>query len=374
MFGAMYTISPYMGCSHGCLYCDGRSEKYHLDGDFANDITIKRNIEDLLQAELPKLREKAPIHFASGISDVYQRAEKDYKIISNCSNILKEYDFHVSVLTKSSLILRDIDNWEKVNKRGGFTLQMSLTTLDDNIRKIMEPGAPSIDERLDTIRAFKDLNCKVGIYMMPLLPGITDTEKNINELINKLIELKVDYITPGSLTLRPGRQKDIYINEISKSFPQLKTRYGHIYSENRASGMTTRKYESKFYNSVVSKLNGINILPPHSLYRNTMPLYCELNILLEHMIQLYSHKNIKVDKLNTAYNSIHQYLLNEKKTFNKKRSLTSDHIDNHLKFLLKTESFDNIIQNEKLTRFIKEVILERKIFNYQTLKIEAKNI
>lgn len=370
MFGGMYALSPYMGCSHACVYCDGRAEKYHLDGDFAKNVKIRTNMDKLLQMELQKLRENAPIHFSSGISDIYQEHEKSYRLTGSCSEILSDYDFHVSVLTKSSLVLRDIDNWNKVNKRGGFTLQMSITTLDDSIRKIMEPGASSVYERLEAIKAYKDAGCSVGIYMMPMLPGLTDTEKNVDELITRLQELKVDYIMPGSLTLRPGRQKDFYMDVLSHSYPELKNSYTSIYRENRQSGMPSKSYINNFSSIIMNKFSEINTLPPHSYYRNTMPLYCELNILLEHMLQLYSYKNINVDNLVTAYKSIHKYLIEEKKNFNKKRSLKADHIDKNLIFLLKTDSFDNIIHNPKLTKFIKQVILERKIFNYQTLKLE----
>lgn len=94
---------------------------------------------DILGIELPKLREIAPIHLSFGISDVYQHIEKKEKLTSNCAEILSEFNFPVSVITKSSLIIRDIDTWNKVNKKGGFLLQMSFTTLDEDIRKIIEP-------------------------------------------------------------------------------------------------------------------------------------------------------------------------------------------------------------------------------------------
>ena len=358
-----------MGCSHGCLYCDGRSEKYYLQGDFSKDIKVRTNLSSLLESTLPKLRENAPIHLSSGISDIYQEAEKKYKITGRCSEILSNYDFHVSVLTKSSLVLRDYDNWLKVNNKGGFTLQMSLTTLDDTIRKKMEPEASSVEERLETIGAFKDAGCSVGIYMMPLLPGITDTNSNIEKLLIKLSDMKVDYITPGSLTLRPGRQKDLYLNKIEESYLSVKGIYLDIYKEDKISGMPTKSYINLFNLKIEKMFNGINMLPPHSYYRNTMPIYCELNILLKHMIILYNSKNIDVTNLKKAHSKLHNYFTSEKKYFNKKRSLPSNYIDENLKYLLETESFSNIIENPRLTTFIKDIVLERKVFDYQTLKM-----
>ena len=358
-----------MGCSHNCAYCDGRAEKYHFEGDFTKDIKIKSNIVDELENFIPKLRENSPFHISSGISDAYQSLEKKNNITGRCSEILSNYDFHVSVLTKSSLILRDLENWKKVNNRGGFTLQMSLNTLDDSIRKKMEPGASSVQERLETIKTFKEAGCNVGVFMMPLLPGITDTEENINQLLEKLTELKVDYIMPGPLTLRPGRQKDLYMEKVDKYYPHLSKEYADIYSENKISGMPNKSYYYDFNKRVEKAFQNITSLPPHYLYKNTMPLYCELNMLLEHMILLYSWKNMDVTNLKKAYKQIHEYLLKEKKNFNKKRSLPSNHIDTNLKFLLQTDSFNNIVDNTKLIDFIKKVVIERKTFDYKTLKL-----
>lgn len=369
MFCGMYTFSPYMGCSHGCMYCDGRSEKYYLEGDFAKDIKVRTNIVELLDTTLPKLRENAPIHLSSGISDIYQEAEKKYYLTGRCSEVLSGFDFHVSVLTKSSLVLRDYDNWVKVNKRGGFTLQMSITTLDDGIRKRMEPGASCVEERLETIKAFKDAGCSVGIYMMPLLPYITDTDDNVEKLLIKLSDLKVDYITPGSLTLRPGRQKNLYMDEIEQSYPMAISNYMDIYKDNKISGMPTKAYNNTFNKKIVKLFQGISMLPPHSYYRDIMPIYCELIILLEHMIQLYSNKKIDVTNLKLAYSQLYNYFISEKKYFNKKRSLPSNYIDDNLKFILRTDSMNNIIQNPRLTSFIKDVVLERKIFDYFTLEL-----
>ncbi len=369
MFGGMYTFSPYMGCSHGCLYCDGRAEKYYFEGNFSKDLKVRTNIPSLLASTLPGLRENAPIHLSSGISDIYQEAERKYYLTGRCSEILSDFDFHVSVLTKSSLVLRDFDNWIKVNKKGGFTLQMSLTTLDDNIRKKMEPGASSVEERLEAIRAFKDEDCSVGIYMMPLLPGITDTESNIEKLLTKLSDLNVDYFSPSSLSLRPGRQKDLYLNEIEKSFPFVKELYLDIYRENRISGWPVKSFDNCFNSKIEKLFKGIYMRPPHSYYRNTMPIYCELIILIQHMIILYSNKKIDVTSLKKSYGKLHNYLTLEKRYFNRKKSLPSNYIDDNLKFLLETDGINNIVENPRLVSFMKNVVLGRKIFDYNTLKL-----
>lgn len=369
MFTHMYSLSPYMGCAHGCTYCDGRAERYHLEGVFDKDIVVRKNIPDLLQATLPKLRETAPIHLSSGISDVYQQAEKKYNLTGRCSDLLSEYDFPVSVLTKSSLILRDIDNWIKVNKRSSFTLQMTLTTLDDKIRKKMEPHASAVEERLEVIKAFKDAGCNVGVYMMPLLPGITDDNKGIESTLEVLQELEVDYIIPWFVTLRPGRQKDFYLNGISKDYPELLPLYSDIYSENRVSGSSTLSYQNNFFSRIEHIFKGVDQLPPHRLYRGTMPIYCELIILLQHMLFLYSRKGIDVSKLDSGFRNLKIYLESEKKRFNRKRTLPENEIDNNLLFMIKTGDINSIIKNEKLSDFVTEVSINRRLFDYHTLKL-----
>lgn len=370
LFGGMYNMSPYMGCSHGCIYCDGRAEKYHFEGDFVKDVKVRTNLPELLEKEIIKVREIAPIHLSSGISDIYQHMEKKYNLTGRCSKILSDYNFHVSVLTKSSLVLRDYDNWIKVNKKGGFTLQMTMTTLDDKIRKIMEPGASSVDERLETIKIFKDAGCNVGIYMMPLLPGITDDFNGITRLVERLQDLNVDYIMPWTLTLRPGKQKDIYINTISKTYSELMPLYSDIFSENKVSGSPKKSYENNFFNKINPIFKDINQFIPHYLYRNTMPIYCEIVILLQHMIFLYQSYGVDITRLNKSYRKLITYLESQKKRFNQKRSLPASEIDDQLKFIIITDSLNNLIDNQKLSVFIKEVVIERKIFNYKTMILE----
>lgn len=370
MFGGMYTMSPYMGCSHGCIYCDGRAEKYHLEGDFVKDVKVRKNLPDLLSLSIQKLRENAPFHLSSGISDIYQSAEKKYNLTGRCSEIFSENNFHVSVLTKSSLVLRDYDNWIKVNQKGGFTLQMSFTTLDDNIRKIMEPGASSVQERLETIKIFKDAGCNVGIYMMPLLPGITDDIKGITKLIKTLIDLNVDYIIPWSVTLRPGRQKEFYLSTIKNEYPTLLPLYTDLFRENKISGAPTKFYETNLMNKINPLFKDINYVIPHYLYRNTMPIYCEIIILLKHMMFLYQINGVDIKRLNSSYIKITKYLTIQKRRFNQKRSLPITEIDDQLRFMIKTESLNSLIDNIKLTEFLKKIIIDRKIFNYKTLSFD----
>lgn len=373
IFGSMYTFSPYMGCSHACIYCDGRAEKYHFEGDFVNDVKVRTNVPDIFYKELNSLREVAPIHLSSGISDVYQKVEAKYNITGRCSEILAESPFPASVLTKSSLIKRDRDNWFKVNKKGGFTLQISFTTLDDTVRKRFEPGASTVEERLEIIQDFKNEGCSVGIYMMPLLPQITDSVKSIEKVLIKLQDIGVDYIMPGLLTLRPGRQKDLYMDIIKSLYPEYINYYRNLYRENRESGSPIKTYIDNYEDIISSTFKNINSYMPHKKYINTMPLYCEIHLLLTHMISLYTYRGIDVSRLQNSIKKLRKFLSEEKKSFNRTRSRSASSIDESLKFLILTGELESLIGNKKLAQFISHVVMNRKVFNYNTLNFNGRN-
>ena len=142
-----------MACQHGCLYCDGRAEKYYVEGEFDRDIIIRSNLPEVLERELPKLREKGFVSIGSGVSDAYQPVEEQEKLMQKCAEILVQHPFPVTVLTKSALILRDIDLWTKVHERSGFMLVVSLAFADDELRSTFEPGAGTIEQRLTMLGA-----------------------------------------------------------------------------------------------------------------------------------------------------------------------------------------------------------------------------
>lgn len=369
----LYSLSPYSSCQHGCVYCDGRAEKYHLEGDFERDITLRTNIPKLLSKELPKLREISPISIGSGITDVYQPIEADVGIMRSCAEELLTHPFPISVLTKSSLIQRDLDLWQQLNEKSQFNLQVSLTTLNEDIREIFEPGASPISERLETIRLFKETGCPVGVFMMPLLPGITDTEENIIPLLAKLKKLQVDFVMPGFLTLRPGRQKEFYLRTIQKYFPQELSRYSELYRKPLVSGSPSYAYRNRYKSRFNHLFDGLHVEAPHYVYRDSMPIFQEIHLLLSHMKSLYRRKGIDVTNLSEAYKRYCTWVETEKKIFNRRRSLPSDTIDNKLHFLLTCGGFEEVIQNEKLLSFLSEVVCQRKLFDYQSLTLQESS-
>lgn len=364
------SFSPYSSCQHGCVYCDGRAEKYHLEGSFERDITVRDNTIPLLSKELTKLRERSPISIGSGITDVYQPIEAEVGIMRSVAKELTKHHFPISVLTKSSLITRDIDLWEQVHRKNQFHLQISITTLDDSIRERFEPGASPMEERLETIKAFKAIGCPVGIFMMPLLPGITDEEENLIPLLTKLKELEVDFVMPGFLTLRPGRQKDFYIATIKRHYPKLLPLYEELFRKPLVSGSPSYEYRTQYKKRYQHLYTGINIEAPHRVFKGHTPVYQELHLLLSHMKSLYRRRGIDVAPLSDAYKRYVSWVEEEKRIFNRKRSLHCDAIDEKLTFMLQCGGFESILQNEKLLQFMQKVVLEKQLFDYQSLTLQ----
>lgn len=365
---SLYSFTPYQGCSHQCTYCDGRAEKYFVEGDFNTDIVVRENTVDILKKELGKLKRKGIISIGSGTTDSYQHAEKDMMIVRESGRLISESIYPVQIITKSSLILRDIEIWETVKKRNGFILLISLVFLDDNKRKIFEPHASSVDERLSVIKEFKARGFPVGILMMPLLPEINDDLQNIEKLVRVLRNLEVDFIVPGHLTLRPGVQKNQYLKLIKDFYPEKLAFYEKIYSENRSSGNSIYSYRSNLYTKIynIFKRYGINDCTPHYIFKGLMTRHDEVYVLLSHLKKMYynHHKHQRID---TALNRYREWFLSVWESYKKKKDYNND-IDLILKFLLENGSLNKVISDEEITGLIKSTVLENKILDYQKME------
>ncbi|MCK4666612.1 radical SAM protein [Candidatus Dependentiae bacterium] len=366
-----YAFSPYMACEHGCKYCDGRAEKYYVAGDFEKDIIIRKNLPELLSLELKKLREPGLIFIGSGISDAYQPIEKEEKLMREAAKILLKFNFPVAVMTKSSLILRDLDIWSELNKKNGFILMLSLTMLDDKVRNTFEPNASSVEERLETLRKFKEKGIPVGISGMPFIPFITNKEKDLRELLTELKSIPVDFMFYGSLTLRPGCQKQFFMKVIKEKYPNLLQEFKVLYGEDRASGSPLKSYSHEFFNTISKLLMEFEIPTqiPHYLYKGKFSLYDEIFILLNHMTELYKSKGIKINRLLKALKNYSNWILEEKKYFNRRRNLSYELIEDKIRHRFKTGEFNDVLQNEKLFQFLKQIVLEEKTLDYNKLKI-----
>jgi len=370
-FASRFSFSPYMACGHGCAYCDGRAERYWVEGEFDRDIVVRTNIADRLDHDLSRLRERAPVSVGSGISDAYQPVEARLGLMRRAAEVLLRHRMPASVLTKSSLVTRDLDLWRGLNAAGGFTLMVSLVFADDATRRIFEPGASTVEDRLAALRAFKDAGCGVGVYAMPLLPWISDTDDELARLLERCRGAGADFVIPAGLTLRPGRQKDFFLERLGAFRPDLVPRYRELYGEDRTSGACRpaygRELAARFARAVAS--TGIATQVPHRLYRGRMPLYDELYVLLSHMVGLYEGRGTEAGRLKAALARYRTWLLEQKRDFNRRRSRTQAALEDELRQDFAEGRFGARIANTKLAGFLREVAIERRVFEYTSLRL-----
>lgn len=371
-FMGKYSVSPYMACEHACKYCDGRAEKYYVEGNFEKDIVIRENIPELLAKKLPTFRESGTILIGSGVSDPYQPIEEKEGLMRKSLSVIAENNFPVSIMTKSNLILRDLDLIDEINKKSRSTLMVSITFPDDQHRKIFEPYASSIDERLEVIRLFKERDIPVQVLAMPLLPGISDSTQSVKKLFTLLKNLGVDAIMPGGLTLRPGRQKEVYFEVIKKHYPNLLELYKNIYRKDHPSGSGDNAYFSQTMSPVYSHLKALEIpyFLPHYVYKVIFPKYDEIYFLIKHMKKLFQYKGIDITNLTYADDNYNKWYLENKKLFNKKRSTTQASLEALLMSELSKPIPSVLAGNKKLANFMLSAVYGEEVFNYITLKLE----
>ncbi len=249
-FGVQYTINIYKGCNFQCIYCDSRSECYRID-DF-NDIEIKINADEILYSELRKKRNKNTIAIGA-MSDSYNCADQKYKLTSKCLNIIAEAGFPLHLRTKSNRIVEDINILKKV-ETNGLSTAFSVSTTDDTLAKIIEPGASVPSERFKAMKTLSDAGLYTGIIMMPILPFIEDTMENIKEIVQKTKENGGQFIVPWlGVTLR-DRQKIFYFNKLDEHFPGMRKKYENYYKNTYDCRCVNEKELYKYFSALCEGL------------------------------------------------------------------------------------------------------------------------
>ncbi|MBR5965430.1 MAG: radical SAM protein [Treponema sp.] len=203
-------INIYRGCSHGCVYCDSRSKCYQFAHDF-EDIEVKQNAPQLLEEALRKKRKRCMIGTGS-MCDPYIPAEKELRLTRRCLEIIDRHNFGAAVLTKSDLVLRDLDLLARINNKTKAVVQMTLTTADDELCKIIEPGVCPTNRRAEVLQACKEAGIPTVVWLAPLLPFINDTQENIDGIIDYCVRAGVRAIIAFGigLTLRDGNREYFY--------------------------------------------------------------------------------------------------------------------------------------------------------------------
>ncbi len=220
-FWCKYTINPYSGCEHACIYCDARSNRYYLQEiqDFENDVIIKTHVDKKLDLRIKRARSLLPDVVAmGGVNDAYQPIEIKAKNTQKILKVFAKYKFPVSVSTKSNLFTRDIDLFNKIASDTWFTLAVSITTMNEELSRFLEPFSSTPQERLDALKKVKENapNVQVGVNLMPVIPYICDSKENMEKIVRKSKKIGVDFILFGGLTLRDS-QKDFFIKQLQNS-------------------------------------------------------------------------------------------------------------------------------------------------------------
>ncbi len=225
-YGVDYNMNLYKGCSHQCIYCDSRSNCYHIDN--FGVVRGKENALNILENELIKKREKGVIGMGS-MSDPYNPQELKYEQTKGALKLILKYDFGVSIDTKSDLILRDIDLLKQINEKNNVIVKFTITTPHDNLSKILEPNVCVSSKRLKAIKQLTNNGIFTGIMLNPVLPFITDNEEDIRLLVKLCFEYGVKFIhTYFNLTLREN-QRDYYFEKLDEHFMGLKQKYIKYY-------------------------------------------------------------------------------------------------------------------------------------------------
>jgi DNA repair photolyase len=222
-------MNIFRGCTHGCIYCDSRSKCYNMEHDF-EDIEVKSNAPELLEMALRRKRKKCMIS-TGAMCDPYMHIETNLKHTRKCLEIIEKYSFGLCILTKSNRILRDIELLKSINQKSKCVVQMTLTTYDESLCKIIEPAVCTTKERYEVLKIMRDNRIPTVVWLGPILPFINDTEDNLRGILDYCIKAKVyGIICFGmGLTLREGNREYFY-SKLDEHFPGLKQKYQRKYS------------------------------------------------------------------------------------------------------------------------------------------------
>ena len=221
-------MNIYRGCTHGCIYCDSRSLCYQFTHAF-EDVEVKINAPELLEKALKSKRRKCMIATGS-MSDPYMHCEKDLRLTRRCLEIIYRHGFGAAVQTKSDLILDDIDLLEKINSDTKCVVQMTLTTWDEDLCRIVEPNVCTTRRRIEVLEQMQKRGIPTVVWLTPILPFINDTEENITAILNECVRVGVKGIIcfDMGLTLRDG-DREYYYAALDRHFPGMKERYIRAY-------------------------------------------------------------------------------------------------------------------------------------------------
>ncbi len=217
-------INIYRGCTHGCIYCDSRSACYQMDHAF-EDVAVKVNAPELLEDALRRRRRRCMIGTGS-MCDPYLPLERETRLTRRCLEVIDRQGFGVSLLTKSDLVLRDLDLLRRINQTAKAVVCTTFTTFDEDLCRVLEPRVCTTRRRFETLKACREAGVHTGVWLCPILPFLNDTEENLRGLLEYCFAAGVEAIVNFGMgvTLREGDREYFYA-QLDRHFPGMKERY-----------------------------------------------------------------------------------------------------------------------------------------------------
>jgi DNA repair photolyase len=228
-FGNNYNMNIYKGCCHGCIYCDSRSDCYHIDN--FDEVRAKENTLNLIERDL-KSKRKTGVIATGSMSDPYNTLENQYRLTRGSLALINNYHFGVSIYTKSNLITRDIDILSQIQRHSPVIVNITITTCDDELCSKIEPNVSVSSERFAAVKALSSHGIFTGVLLTPVLPFLEDNEENIRGIIRLAHESGAKFVYPAfGVTLRQN-QRSWYYKKLDELFPSLKQKYIKQYGDN----------------------------------------------------------------------------------------------------------------------------------------------
>ena len=241
-----WDLNIYRGCRHSCQYCFAiYSHKYLDDDNYFGQVYVKTNVVEQLEKELRSKNWKREIINIGGVTDSYQPAEADYKLMPEILKLLIKYKTPAIISTKSDLILRDYDLIDELSRIAYINVAATITTTDENIRRRIEPHGSESAKRFEVLKTFRKTNASVGLHVMPIIPYITDNRENMESLCYNAKDAGVHYMLPGTLYLR-GKTRNVFFDFIEAEFPDLYEPLKIMYK----TGGAGKDYKTELYKMV----------------------------------------------------------------------------------------------------------------------------
>jgi DNA repair photolyase len=249
-----WDLNIYRGCEHGCNYCYAMYSHSYLEKkeeyssaeeencDFFRRICVKTNIAEALEKQLGARTWKKELINIGGVCDSYQPAEAKYGLMREVLAVMIKHKNPVTISTKSDLILRDYDLLKELSELTCVNIAVTVTTMDEKLSSLLEPLASTPEKRFSVLRAFKDTAAVTGLHMMPILPYLTDSPRNLEQILSLAAECNVDYVLPVVLYLR-GETRKHFFKFLKLNFPELVQPYRRLYSK----GGADRTYKAELY-------------------------------------------------------------------------------------------------------------------------------